>query len=168
MDFTHHCANQSFDVSSIGGTQGWPILHIDPILAATSFKSLGMKLLAVIHGSEPRTLLTRMIQSAFPQWSPDGKRIVTSTRRKGEPWRVSMINMTDFSMEEITDTSINSLHPSFSPDGSHVVFGNIPSVDDVAHPLRLFMLDVSTKIIEAIPGQRLFLAKSLPWAARRG
>jgi Tol biopolymer transport system component len=103
-------------------------------------------------GSEPHTLLTRMIQSAFPQWSPDGKRIVVSTRRKGEPWRVSMINMTDFSMEELTGTLINSLHPTFSPDGSRVVFGNIPSVDDVAHPLRLFMLDVSTKTTEPIPG----------------
>src|SRR5215510_9418866 len=103
-------------------------------------------------GSEPHMLLTRMIQSAFPQWSPDGNRVVVSTRRKGEPWRVSMINMTDFSMEELTDTLINSLHPTFSPDGSRVVFGNIPSVDDVKHPLRLFMLDVFTKTTEAIPG----------------
>src|SRR5262249_28693249 len=103
-------------------------------------------------GSEPHTLLTRQIQSAFPQWSPDGKRIVVSTRRKGEPWRVSMFNMTDFSMEELTGTSINSLHPTFSPDGSRVVFGNIPSVDDVAQPLRLFLVDVSTKTTEAVPG----------------
>jgi Tol biopolymer transport system component len=103
-------------------------------------------------GTEPRTLLTRMIQSAFPQWSPDGKRVVVSTRRRGEPWRVSMFNMTDFSMEELTDTSINSLHPTFSPDGSHVVFGSIPSVDDAAHPLRLFLLDVSAKTAEAILG----------------
>jgi Tol biopolymer transport system component len=103
-------------------------------------------------GSEPRTLLTRMIQSAFPQWSPDGKRVVVSTRRKGEPWRVSMFNMTDFSMEELTDTLINSLHPTFSADGSHVVFGSIPSVDDAAHPLRLFLLDVSAKTAEPIPG----------------
>jgi Tol biopolymer transport system component len=103
-------------------------------------------------GSEPRTLLTRMIQSAFPQWSPDGKHVVVSTRRKGEPWRVSMINMTDFSMEELTDTLINGLHPTFSPDGSQVLFGNIPSVDDLVHPVRLFMLDVSTKTMEAIPG----------------
>src|SRR5262249_20283877 len=40
----------------------------------------------------------------------------------------------------------------FSPYGSRVVFGNIPSVDDVTHPLRLFLLDVSAKTIEAIPG----------------
>jgi len=96
-------------------------------------------------------LIQPSTESAFPQWSPDGKRIVVATRNPGQPWRLSLVSPDSGTVEELKLMEGNALHPTWSPDSKRIAFGSIPSVDDNSY---LYIVDLSDRRLSMIPGSQ--------------
>ncbi|MDR8392556.1 hypothetical protein NC796_15480 [Aliifodinibius sp. S!AR15-10] len=56
-----------------------------------------------------------------PYWSPDGQKLAFSASYSGN-YDVYIVNLSDDSMEQITDHPANDLYPAWSPTGRNIAF----------------------------------------------
>ena len=71
-------------------------------------------------GSDQINLTNNPADDWFPTWSPDGKRIVFSSARDGEPATIYIMNADGSNLIRLTEPG-NSL-PAWSPDGTRIAF----------------------------------------------
>jgi Tol biopolymer transport system component len=69
-----------------------------------------------------------------PSWSPDGKKIVFSSRRQVTDMQIYVMNADGSQLTKLTTGDSSKYSPSWSPDGRRIVFtsgGPYPARDDV-------------------------------------
>jgi WD40-like Beta Propeller Repeat len=91
-------------------------------------------------GSNVTQLTTDVPRGArFAAWSPDGQRIAFS-----DGFDLWVVNADGTNATRLTHGSVDGyedLHPDWSPDGRHIVFGSIPNISGVFEPMQLYVID---------------------------
>ena len=88
----------------------------------------------------------------WPAWSPDGRRIVFTSTRDGDP-EVYVMNADGSEPRRLTTTPGRDAHPSWSPDGRTIAFQS-PRLD--GHT-RLFLMNAGRKSAARADTQHRFL-----------
>ncbi len=102
-----------------------------------------------VDGSEKLQLTYPPMKVMAPHWSPDGTRIVYSASQPGKPWKLSLVSAQGENTQELLPETANEIDGTWSPDGSRIAFGRIPLSEA---PLYLYMLDLKTRQVAAVPG----------------
>jgi Tol biopolymer transport system component len=137
-----------------------------PFMADTSAAQVDFsrdgKLAAYIHstdstlwrskpdGSSRLQLTYPPLQVTVPHWSPDGTQIAFSAFKPGEPARIYLIP-SDGGIPQPLTSGKSDLDPSWSKDGTTVMFGVLPLADD-PQPARIMMVDVKTRAVTQVAG----------------
>jgi Tol biopolymer transport system component len=98
-------------------------------------------------GSERIQLTPRSLEAAAPRWSPDGKKIAFMAKKSGAVWKISLIPSDGGRPEELIQSEESQWHPSWSPKGDALMFGN-PwwSAAPAIH-----LVDVATRRVSTLP-----------------
>jgi TolB protein len=78
-------------------------------------------ILAVVLLSSGPLQTTARYDDMWPAWSPDGRRIVFTSTRDGDP-EVYVMNADGSEPRRLTTTAGRDAHPSWSPDGKTIAF----------------------------------------------
>jgi len=128
---------------------GSAIAFSSPALEFAGVTSWGNIVIIIqADGSHPRRLTDSLPDSFEPEWSPDGERIVfvsTEGQSLQEPntfTQIYTVNVDGTDLRRITGGELHGLWPSWSPDGTRIVFAH--SLDglyivnaDGSGPIRL-------------------------------
>jgi serine/threonine protein kinase/Tol biopolymer transport system component len=101
-------------------------------------------------GSERRQLTYPPMEATVPHWSPDGTQIAFSAAKPGEPYRIYLVPAEGGSLEQISSGK-SDLDPSWSKDGSVLMFGILPAPGD-PQPAKVMQLDLKTHALTQIAG----------------
>ena len=85
---------------------------VSSVCAATSVAQEGMEGVTKITNTE----------TSYPNWSPDGKRIVFHSDRLDNNWEIYIMDADGSHLERLTHTKADDLTLVWSPDGRHVAY----------------------------------------------
>src|SRR5438477_4495981 len=77
-------------------------------------------------GSQRLQLTFSPMRTAWPRWSPEGKRIAFTATSPGKPWKIHLISSDGGNPQEVLPTDRDESQPNWSPDGNLLVFGRNP------------------------------------------
>jgi serine/threonine protein kinase/WD40 repeat protein len=98
-------------------------------------------------GSQRLQLTFPPMQAFLPRWSPDAKRIVFSALTPGTPWSIFLVSAEGGTAEQVTKGEHNEGDPSWSSDGSMLVFGRMLFGQN-----RIGLLDLKAKQVSVVAG----------------
>ncbi len=82
-----------------------------------------------INGKNPRRLTNDRHDDWHPSWSPDGKRIVFSSKRDGGiTAEIYVMDADGGNPQRLTNNGHNDYSPSWSPDGDRIVFASVGEI----------------------------------------
>ena len=92
-----------------------------------------------------------------PSWSPDGKQLVFSGSAGGLT-DLYLVNADGSGVTRLTNDVYGDVQPQWSPDGKTIAFASDRDCASLAllrfNPWRITLLDVATRAITVLPGQR--------------
>ena len=81
------------------------------------------------NGKNQRKLTNNGHDDYFPSWSPDGKRIVFSSKRDGGvTYEIYVMDADGSNPQRLTNNGHNDYSPSWSPDGKRIVFSSVHEI----------------------------------------
>jgi len=89
---------------------------------------------------DPKSKTILIIKDADPCWSPDGRKIVFSSRRKEDIENLWIMNKNGKDKKKLTTKG--GIHPRFSPDGKEIIF---ISYRDEGSKGDVYILNLETK-----------------------
>ncbi len=104
-----------------------------------------------VDGLEKLELTSGGMEVLNASWAPNGSRLAIMARVPGEPWAVYSIDPSGGSPERLSESELKSVgDPSFSPDGTSILFGGLPFLMGAndRHPLEV--VDVATKSVRSV------------------
>jgi Tol biopolymer transport system component len=101
-------------------------------------------------GSDRLQLTFLPLQVTVPHWSPDSTRIAFSGAKPGDPFRIYVVAAEGGSLEQASSGK-NDLDPSWSKDGSALMYGILPAPDD-PQSAKLLLLDLKTHAQTLVAG----------------
>ncbi len=110
-------ASLSFDVSVEANLANTRIAY------ASGIESSGIQIYTITPDFSDRRQLTDTGTNYNPMWSPDGSKIVFSSRRDGS-WRICVMNSDGSGQTQLTSGPGDDQYPSWSPDGLSIAFGS--------------------------------------------
>jgi Tol biopolymer transport system component/DNA-binding winged helix-turn-helix (wHTH) protein len=107
---------------------------------------------ARVDGSERLQLTPDSMQVFLAHWSPDGSRLAVMAREPGKAWQIYAIPSSGGSPQRLLDESRNAADPSWSADGTSIVFGRVPDLMGKESGLRAIqILDLRTHVLTVLP-----------------
>jgi Tol biopolymer transport system component/DNA-binding winged helix-turn-helix (wHTH) protein len=104
-------------------------------------------------GSEKLQLTPDSLEVFLAHWSPDGFHLALMAHEPGKAWQIYLITADGGSPEHLLPENHNQADPSWSPDGSRLVFGRVPDLMGKENGARnLQILDLGTQRLEVVPG----------------
>lgn len=108
-------------------------------------------------GSERLQLTLPPLRVAFPQWSPDGKRIAFVAYTEGGPSSVYLVSADGGPLERVLKDDRHQADPSWSPDGNSLAFGRVPWLEDKKTVSDITVVNLETRQTSILPGsERLY------------
>ena len=108
---------------------------------------------AQANGSERIQLTPDSLQVFSAHWSPDGRQIALMAKEPGRAWQVYLLSSEGGTLHHLDTGSRNAADPSWSADGSQIVFGRLNDVmGDEGEPRSLEFLNLQTGEITPVPG----------------
>jgi Tol biopolymer transport system component len=101
-------------------------------------------------GSDRTQLTFPPLRVTVPHWSPDATKIAFSGARRGDPYRIYMISATGGAPEQLTSGN-SDLDPSWSSDGSKVMFGVLALAEN-SESAKVLIVDLKTRAITQLAG----------------
>lgn len=101
-------------------------------------------------GTEPLLLAKAPWEVELSSWSPDGKRVAFMGRTPGKPWRIYLVGRDGGPIEQASEGEDNQGAPSWSPDGNHLVYGNV--VCEKTENCWIRRLNLATRTAEIVHG----------------
>jgi len=102
-------------------------------------------------GSERLQIVTSPLVATEPHWSPDGRLIAFCGTELGKDYRVYTVPADGGALEKIGPDGYGSCSPSWSPDGSSLMFGRYRS-NGLPGPASIWITDWKTKQATILPG----------------
>lgn len=106
----------------------WPTWSPDG--SQIAFERSGTLATMDADGSNQTTLSTGLAAAGWPDWSPDGTQLV-ATAHTGVSFDVYVVDLATSDTTNLTDTETNENHPTWSDDGTTIVFSRKDAADDV-------------------------------------
>jgi Tol biopolymer transport system component/DNA-binding winged helix-turn-helix (wHTH) protein len=104
-------------------------------------------------GTRRLQLTSAPMEVYMMQWSADGRRLVVMGREPGKLWRLYQVNAEDGDLRPLLNEKRNEADPSWSPDGTQIVFGRPPDVmAERSQPKAIYLLDLKTGTFVPLPG----------------
>jgi Tol biopolymer transport system component/DNA-binding winged helix-turn-helix (wHTH) protein len=104
-------------------------------------------------GSERLQLTSSPLRAAYPQWSPDGKRIAFFDVAPGKPWRIFLISSDGGVPEPLLNESRYEMDPTWSPDGTSIAFSHFPMFERTTPDEHgIFIVNLKNRTVQKIPG----------------
>jgi Tol biopolymer transport system component len=100
------------------------------------------------------------MEAEFSAWSPDGRQIAFMGKEHGKPWRIFLINRDGNAMKEAAHGDDNQGAPTWSADGSMLVYGNISCEE--THSCWIRRIDLSSGEEKMLPNSDGF--RSARWS----
>ncbi|MDN5201675.1 DPP IV N-terminal domain-containing protein [Fulvivirgaceae bacterium BMA10] len=89
--------------------------------ANITFIGTFLLLVQVVSLAQEKILTNNPAQDRYPNWSPDGSKIVFESDRDGN-WEIYMMNADGTALQNLTDHESNDRSPSWHPDGNAIIF----------------------------------------------
>jgi Tol biopolymer transport system component/DNA-binding winged helix-turn-helix (wHTH) protein len=87
------------------------------------------------------------------RWSPDGSHIAVMAREPGKVWRIYITSANGGDLQPVLQETRNAADPSWSPDGTSIVFGRTNDEMGKDNPARtLVLVHLTNNAVEQIPG----------------
>jgi eukaryotic-like serine/threonine-protein kinase len=102
-------------------------------------------------GSERLQLSFPPQHATLPHWSPDGKQIAYVVGEAGKPWKIFLVSAQGGPPQELLPEHLNEVDPSWSPDGTRLIFGRLTSSSG-SDVQAIFVADLKTREVSIIPG----------------
>jgi Tol biopolymer transport system component len=118
---------------------------------------------ARMDGSERRQLSFEPMQCGLPRWSPNGRQIAFSGQTPGRPWKIYVVSAEGGDPEQLLPGEGEELDPSWSYDGSSIVFGGDALSARASREDALRIVDVATrKVVPVVGSAGLFSPRWSP------
>ncbi len=105
---------------------------------------------AHVDGTSAVQLTLPPLQAMEPHWSPEGSEIAFMGQYDGGPRRIYIIKSSGGTPREVSPGGPEQGVPTWSSDGSTLVFGDIRQTP--LQPMRLHFLDVRSGVVTDMPG----------------
>jgi len=103
-----------------------------------------------LDGSDRRQLTYAPLQATVPHWSPDSTQIAFSGAKPGEAYKIYLVPSEGGNPEQVSSGK-SDLDPSWSKDGSAIMFGLLPFPGN-PEPAKIMLLDLKTRAQTELPG----------------
>jgi Tol biopolymer transport system component len=105
-----------------------------------------------LDGSERLQLTFSPLMPGLAEWSPDGKQIAFSADTPGKPHHIYIVSADGGSPRQVAPEDRSQSHPTWSPDGSSLVFDRLFWEVDDPSLIGLHQVNLSTGEVTEIPG----------------
>jgi len=108
-----------------------------------------------VNGGDRLQLTFSPVEALLPQWSPDGQRIAYMARAPGGHWKLHLIPIAGGESEQLLPGEEDEGNPSWSPNGSALVFAGVPWERFFAPQVTaIYRLDLRTRQVTPLPGSQ--------------
>lgn len=105
-----------------------------------------------INGSERLQLTPDFIKVFLATWSPDGSRLALMASQPGKPWQIYTVSSDGGNPEPLFQDKRNAADPSWSHDGTQLVFGRLDNnMGRESEPRMLHVVNLSSGRSEIVP-----------------
>ncbi len=119
-----------------------------------------------IDGSERLQLTFPPSEARVPQWSPNGRQIVFHALGAGQHNQTMLIAPEGGPAEIIPESIDSEMHPTWSPDGRHILYSDYPFFGSSAGQVAIHILDLNSRRVKTIPGSRGFFSPTWSYDGR--
>jgi Tol biopolymer transport system component len=104
-------------------------------------------------GGEKVQLTLPPLDVELPRWSPDGQWIAFMGQDPSQPWKVRVVSAEGGPYGPLTSTDAAEGAPTWSPDGSRLLFGGLVNpADKTPGPLVIHIFDMKERRLSVVPG----------------
>jgi Tol biopolymer transport system component/DNA-binding winged helix-turn-helix (wHTH) protein len=106
-----------------------------------------------LDGSQRLRLTSPPMQTFRLAWSPDGTRLAVDSSEPGHRNKIYVVPVNGGVPEALLDEDRNESDPSWSPDGSSVVYGRLPNyLGEELSDKAIYIVEVHSKKVSILPG----------------